>query len=68
MQLTVDDFKGLFTNRQRDKIKTLMRRADYLRARTSVDSRDLSFDCAERSALEWAITELHQMAQERGKS
>jgi hypothetical protein len=48
--------------KEKDKIKTLRRRADYLTERiTSNPDKTLSFDFAERKAILWAIEKIEQM-------
>lgn len=60
MRLTIEDFDGRFNSKNRRRIEALIRRADFLRARISAESKDLTFDRQELSALEWAIDQLHR--------
>ena len=63
IRLTVEDFDGRLGSKNKRRIDALIRRADFLRARVSADSRELSFDRHELSALEWAIDQIHRAIQ-----
>lgn len=44
------------TRHEQEKLGRLQRRADHLARRIAASDKDLSYDKAELSALQWAIT------------
>ena len=44
------------TRHEQEKLGRLQRRADHLAKRIAASDKDLSYDKAELSALQWAIT------------
>lgn len=47
--------------KEQDRLKRLVKRADYLESRVLNSDKELSFDKAEASALRWAIAVIQEL-------